>query len=288
VRDLRPAPRRDDQVLADANGFAICAITAAAKVMQRPDWLAQAKQAYGAVLQANRRDGTLLHTNAAEMGSAISTVDDYASMGLAGLSLACAEDAPQMLDFVRILADDMLERFQSPGGPFVQCADDPLSPFAAGPLVYDQPIPSGNALAVRFLGQLGQLVGVPRYRDAALEAVTGLGGSLNAEFMGMSALLNAYEDVMDPIDIHWSPAQFDAETIAWAAAPVGALVIGPRMRSAHMPDIADEMDASGGAGGILIGRDQSYGIIETSREGAISALRNARRVAEQTGAQSLS
>ncbi|MEM9880338.1 MAG: hypothetical protein AAF862_13790, partial [Pseudomonadota bacterium] len=284
IRAMRPAPPRDDQVLADANGFAISAIATAAKLMQRSDWLQQAKQAYGAVLNANRRDGLLYHSSPSATTNAISTVDDYASLGLAGIALACAEDNPEMLDFVRTMADDMLSRFQSSSGIFMQSADDPVSPFAAGPLVYDQPVPSGNALAAGFLSQLGQLLGAPRYRDAALQAITALGSSLNAEFMGMSALLNAYEDLIDPIEVHWAPADFDAQTIAWAAAPLGALIVGPRLRSAFMTDICSEMTG----GGILICRDESCGMVERTRSGAISALRNARRIAVQEGGETLS
>jgi len=284
VRALRAAPVRDDKTLSDWNGLAIIALVRAAKLMQRPDWLLQAKQAYAAVIGANRKDGVLYHSAFDNRLSAVSTVNDYAAMGLASIALACAEDNPDTLNFARTLADDMLSMFQISNGLFVHGTADPAVPFDPAIEIYDQPIPSGNALAVQFLTQLGQLLGAPRYRNAALEAITALGSTLSNAFMGMSALLNAYEDLIDPIDIHWSPTDFDAETIAWATSPTGALIVGPKMRAAHMPDLVDDVDV----GGILICRDNSCGLPESTREGAISALRNARRIAANDVGETLS
>lgn len=284
-RENRPRPQRDDKVLTDWNGLAIIAITRAAKLMQRDDWLKAARDMYSAVTLANYRHETLHHSALGESVSTGSFVEDYAALGLAGLELACAEDDPGYLSFITYLADEMLAQFQSETGAFYHSRKDAATPFGRTLLIHDQPVPSPNALAVAFLAKLGQLLGTPRYTDAALEAMTSLGGSLKTGFMGMSALLNAFEDLIDPIDVSWAPADYDSETIAWAVAPPGALILGPKMRAVQNGPLAESF---AGHKGIMICRDHSCGLAEKTREGAIEALRNARRIATDDAGASIS
>lgn len=284
-RETRPHPRRDDKVLTDWNGLAIIAITRASKLMQRPDWLKAARDIYSAVTLSNYKFETLHHSALGDQVSAGSFVEDYAALGLAGIELACAEDDPSYLSFITYLADELLAHFQSDNGAFYHTPKNAASPFGRAILIHDQPVPSPNALAISFLAKLGQTLGVPRYSDAALEAMTGLGGTLKKDFMGMSALLNTFEDMIDPIEISWNPAEYDSETIAWAVSPPGALILGPKMRTAQNGLLAESFE---GHSGVMICRDQSCGLTETTRDGAIAALRNARRIATDDAGGSLS
>lgn len=283
-REKRPRPLRDDKVLTDWNALAILAIARAAKLMQRPDWLKAAKDIYAAVHLANYRGDTLHHSSLGDSVSEGSFVEDYASLALAGLQLACAEDEPGYLSFITYLVDEMLAKFQSETGAFYQTGKDAVSPFGRAILVHDQPVPSPNALAVSLLSKLGQLLGAPRYSDAALEAISALGGTLRKDFMGMSAFLNAFEDLIDPVDISWGPGSFDSETIAWAIAPPGALILGPKLREVQNGALAEQFTD----GGLMICRDHSCGLPETTRDGAITALRNAKRVATDDAGESIS
>lgn len=283
-REHRPRPMRDDKVLTDWNAFAISAIAKAAKLMQRPDWLKAAKDIYAAVSLANYKDATLYHSSLNGTVSNGSFLEDYAAFALAGIQLASAEDDPGYLGFITGLVDEMLAKFQNDAGAFYQTAINAASPFGRAIPVHDQPVPSANALAVSLLTKLGQLLGAPRYTDAALEAVSALGGTLRKDFMGMSAFLNAFEDLVDPVEISWSPGNYDSETIAWAVAPPGALILGPNLREMQNGALAQHFSG----GGLMICRDHSCGLVETSRDGAITALRNAKRVATDEAGESVS
>lgn len=283
VREKRPHPMRDEKVLTDWNALAVIAIARAGKLMQRRDWVDAAAQIFQSVMGFRSTEDGLPHSVLEGMRGSDAMLDDYAAMGLAAITLASALDEPTYLTLAQDLADQMSARFASDAGNFYQSVTP--TPFGRAILLHDQPIPSGNAMAVRFLFQLSRLIGAPRYEDEALRAVQASGGAMKQNVMATASLLSAYEDMIDPIEVSWSPADYDAETIAWAISPPGALILGPKLRaldSASALAVHDEFK------GILLCRDNSCGLPLARREDAIDALRNAKRVATNDAGQSVS
>jgi uncharacterized protein len=86
VRERRVRPGRDHKVLADWNGLAISALCLAGAVLEKPEWLEAAKDAFAFVSTAMTADGRLLHSwcnGRTHPG----TLDDYAAMCRAALAL---------------------------------------------------------------------------------------------------------------------------------------------------------------------------------------------------------
>ena len=76
----RIRPGWDDKVLADWNGLMIAALAHAARVFDRPDWLAAAETAFKFVLERMQDGGRLIHSYRAGQAKAPATASDYANM----------------------------------------------------------------------------------------------------------------------------------------------------------------------------------------------------------------
>src|SRR6202012_4694316 len=61
VRNKRPAPLRDDKLLADWNGFAIRALAFAGSVFERADWISAAAAAFDTIVRLMEENGILYH-----------------------------------------------------------------------------------------------------------------------------------------------------------------------------------------------------------------------------------
>ncbi|HEY8193970.1 MAG TPA: thioredoxin domain-containing protein, partial [Hyphomicrobium sp.] len=98
-RAARIRPGWDDKILADWNGLTIAALSRAAIVFQRPEWLALAERAFdGIVTKLAAQDGRLFHAYRAGLAKAPATASDYANMTWAALRLFAATGAEPYLE----------------------------------------------------------------------------------------------------------------------------------------------------------------------------------------------
>ncbi|MFP3465986.1 thioredoxin domain-containing protein [Leifsonia sp. SIMBA_070] len=170
-------PPLDEKVLTGWNGLAIGALARAARILDRPAWLAAARQAADAVLTRHRReDGTLLRASLGDLRSeAGATLEDYG--GLAGglLELALAAGDTEAAVAARDLVDLCLDAagaddcpFETPGG------GDPVL-TATGLSVRVDPsegaYPSGLSSMAQAAHTLYLMTGERRYERAAREAM---------------------------------------------------------------------------------------------------------------------
>ena len=172
ARARRPAPARDDKVVASWNGLAIGALAEAGIALRRPEWVEAAGQAARFVLDRMVVDGRLMRVHAGGCARHLGTLDDHADMADGLLALYAADFDCAWLDHARGLADAMLRLFADPdGGPFFMSGSDAPPLVARTRDLEDHPAPSGNAQAAWVLARLRMLTGDDRYERAARTAV---------------------------------------------------------------------------------------------------------------------
>ncbi len=172
ARAQRPAPSRDDKVIASWNGLAIGALAEAGMGLRRDDWIDAARDAAHFVLGALMVDGRLMRVHAGGRARHLGSLEDHADMVDGLLALYAADFDPTWLQAARGLADAMLALFADPSGAgfFMSGADAPAL-IARTRDLEDHPSPSGNSQAAWVLARLHLLTGEASYRDAAAGAV---------------------------------------------------------------------------------------------------------------------
>ena len=171
ARAERPAPDRDDKVIASWNGLAIGALAEAGTALARPEWVDAARDAARFVLDAMVVDGRLMRVHADGRARHLGTLDDHADLADGLLALYAADFDPVWLEAARTLADRVLELFAAPEGGFFLAGSDAPALVARTRDLEDHPTPSGNAQAAWVMARLHLLTGDHRYAAAAEGAV---------------------------------------------------------------------------------------------------------------------
>ncbi|MEM6834513.1 MAG: DUF255 domain-containing protein [Pseudomonadota bacterium] len=248
--------------------LAVASLVRAGKVTQQSSLLARAVDIFTALVPNATAVMQLPHSKLGQEDGPPALLDDMAATGLAALTLACGTGETVYLRLAQSVADHLIDTFLDDSGVLRLSAHAPPGPPGRISAILDRPIPSATALAIRFLGQISDLTGAERYSDNAAQALNAVCGRLHTHFMAAASLLGAYEDMLHPVTVFWDQAAFDSETIAWALAPPGALIVPPGL-------CADGPEA---VGGIVIDLGEERTPVLRSREAAIDALRNCRRV----------
>ncbi|MEM7568251.1 MAG: hypothetical protein AAF337_00510 [Pseudomonadota bacterium] len=263
-------------VITSAAMLAVISLVHAGKLLQHPPFVETAKTCFDRLFAHLEHTGQLPHCTIDGETGPDGLLDDYAASGLAAIALACAFDEPAYLQKAERLATAIAEHFTHASGAFMASVEE--TPFGAVIPVMDQPVPSGNAMAIRLLWSLSRLRDAPHFAEAASQAAIAVGGEIHNNFMGLGSLFAAMEDIDDPIDIAWTPGDYDSETIAWALAPPGALIVPPALQAQHS---AAPIQAAHETAGVVLCRKDSQSIDLPERAGAIDALRSARRLAPE-------
>jgi hypothetical protein len=203
VRAERSPPARDDKVLADWNGLTIAALTRAAGVFGRPDWLKLAERAFDTVCHHMARpDGRLAHSWRAGQRLDRGFLDDYVQMLGAALDLHAATAAgrflEQALGWLEVLQHDHAD--PDDGGYF-------LSPSAADDLpiraksALDGPTPAANGALAGLLAKLYQLTGDPAHRAGAVSQLEVFAGEIVRNPAGHVSLLTALLQLDLPVQV---------------------------------------------------------------------------------------
>ena len=180
ARARRPYPLVDDKVLTDWNGMMIAAHATAGRLLDSPAYVAAARRAADFVLTHSRAgDGGLLHSWRAGQAKIAAFLDDYVFLIGGLLALDDATDDDRWLEEAIRLADELERMLAAPGGGYYASIDDPLVLFQIRS-VTDGAVPSGNATAIRILGELAKRTGNPGYRQRAEAALRAFSGSLES------------------------------------------------------------------------------------------------------------
>ena len=199
ARESRVRPGRDEKILTAWNGLMIRGMARAGRLLGEPEFIASAERAFDFVRGMLWKDGRLLATTRDGKAQLAAYLDDYAFLIDGGLELLQARWRDGDLDFLRSLADVLLEHFEDEQqGGFFFTADDHEQlvhrPKPAG----DEAIPSGNGIAAQALIRLGHLLGDLNYLHAAERTLDALYGAVTQYPSAHCALLVALEEHLDP------------------------------------------------------------------------------------------
>ena len=163
----RVPPMRDDKVLVDWNALAISAIARAGAIFDRADWRDAAKTIYAHVTKnMTAGDKRLRHALCSEKLNHPATLEDYANLASAAITLFEVTADRQYLADAEALADTMHRHYRDDkGGGYFLSADDTNDLIARSKPVFDNAVPSGNGTATEVFAKLYLLTGNDDYRQ---------------------------------------------------------------------------------------------------------------------------
>ncbi|MFT8396496.1 thioredoxin domain-containing protein [Propionibacterium sp.] len=268
ARDERPAPARDDKVVASWNGLLAESWVQAAMVFGEPGWLDTARGIVDYLWVVHGFDGeNAVRTSLAGVaGGAPAMLDDWAAFALGCARLAGATGDAALLDRARHALDVACTLFDDGvGGFFDAPAADGLytRPANRG----DEAVPSATSIAVLALHLVGLLSGDTHWTLRARQAEVGLWAVLGISPLasGWGLLDLAVEDAeragmgraqVVVVDPDADPAGLLTRA-AWRLAPEGsAIVVGPPEQQGF-GELFTDREAIGGSATAYVCRNQT-------------------------------
>jgi len=191
ARASRVRPGLDDKVLLGWNALMLDALTEAAAVLDRADWMETARaNARFLLTELRRADGRLLRSWRAPY---LAYSEDYAALLAALCTLAEHDDAGWLAE-ARTVAGELVRLFHDPdGGGFFTTGSDAEQLVVRLKDLFDDATPSANSLAANGLLRLAALTGESTFETLALEVLQMLASSAAAHPNGFANLLGAIE-----------------------------------------------------------------------------------------------
>ncbi len=198
ARLARPAPLRDEKILAAWNGLMISAYARAGLAMREPDWVARAGRAADFVLKNMRRRGRLLRSFTDGRPRHNGYLDDYAFVISGLIDLFEASGSTRWLDEA-IALDSILQRHyeDAEGGGFFLTSEDHEKLLAREKPAYDGALPSGNSVQALNLLRLAELTTQAGYARRALRTIEAQAGLLAREPAALTEMLLAVDFHLD-------------------------------------------------------------------------------------------
>ena len=199
AREKRVRPGRDEKILASWNALMIGGMAHAARVLDKPEWLASARKAADFIRREMWRDGKLLATAKDGRAHLDAYLDDHAYLLAALLEVMQAQFDPRDLEWATELGRVLLGEFLDPvqGGFFFTSHDHErlIHRPKPGP---DNATPSGNAVAAFALNRLSFLTGDTRFSDAAAGTLALFWPHLERQAAAFGTMLAALEEQVTP------------------------------------------------------------------------------------------
>ena len=228
ARARRPAPLRDEKILAAWNGLMISAFAKAGFSLEEPAYTEAARRAARFVLEEMREDGRLLRTFKDGHASGPAFLEDYAFLIAALLDLYEADPDPLWLHRALSLQETLDAHYaDEPGGGYFNNADDHERLLAREKPGQDGALPSGNSIAAQNLLRLAELTGDDRYRERASMLFSAFHETLTRAPTALPEMLLAIDFQLEP-----------TKEIVVIRPPSGgdlAAMIAP-LRSTHLPN----------------------------------------------------
>jgi len=204
ARGSRPAPIRDEKIIAAWNGMMISAFAQAGWMLDEARYTTVAARAAGFVFDRMRgEDGALVRTYRGGKKASSSFLDDYAFMVGACLDLYEATGDVVWLKRAVELQSDQDARYVD-----AQIGGYYLTPSGGETLLvrekpaYDQAVPSGNSVAARNLLRLHDFTGDAKWRSMAERLFASLSFRVTRSPNGFPLLLVALDHYYDtPLEV---------------------------------------------------------------------------------------
>jgi uncharacterized protein len=203
ARARRPAPLRDNKILAAWNGLMISAYAQAALVLGDERYARVAARAADFVLTAMRKDGRLLRSYTDGAAHHRAYLDDYAFMIAALLDLYEATGEVRWLRQATALDAVLAARYEDrAAGGFFMTGDDHETLLAREKPNSDGAEPCGNSVQALNLLRLHELTTDDRYRQRAERTLRAFGATLRRAPAALSDMLLAVDFQLDaPMEI---------------------------------------------------------------------------------------
>ena len=218
VREQRKQPLLDTKILTGWNALMIRGLAHCGVILAEPAYVQAAGRAADFLLQTHRtRDGGLLHTSRDGVARLPGSLDDYAALAWALLSLHDATGDIRWRDGAKEMLGQIEHRF---GGAdaYYQSPAGEQDIIVRQQLANDNPLPSGNALAALSLLKTGNTA-------RARQILTAFAAALESQGEAMSALVQAailYIQSVGPLHVLPSP---QADTTPETAADLAQAVV---------------------------------------------------------------
>lgn len=217
-RALRPAPGRDDKVVAAWNGLAIAALAETGAYFDRPDLVRAAVAAADLLVRVHLDEHAHLARTSRDgrVGPNAGVLEDYADVAEGFLALASVTGEGVWLDFAGLLLDQVPARFGDSGGALYDTAAD------AEQLIRRPQDPTDNATPSGWSAAAGALLGYAAH--------TGSGVHRTAAERALGVVKALGPRV--------------PRFIGWGLAVAEALLDGPREVAVVGPSLTDEATAA--------------------------------------------
>ncbi|MFD3871088.1 thioredoxin domain-containing protein [Streptomyces sp. NPDC058623] len=173
ARAARPAPGRDDKVVAAWNGLAVAALAECGAYFERPDLIERATEAADLLVRVHM-DGKarLARTSRdGEVGPSAGVLEDYGDVAEGFLTLAAVTGEGVWLEFAGFLVDLVLDRFTAEDGSLYDTAHDAEQLIRRPQDPTDTAAPSGWTAAAGALLSYAAHTGSQAHRTAAERAL---------------------------------------------------------------------------------------------------------------------
>jgi uncharacterized protein YyaL (SSP411 family) len=191
-RESRSEPFRDEKILVDWNGLMIAALARASIVLNDPEYLDDAVEAFEFIRDRMMTDDKrLIHSFSGGRQGPDAFLDDYVFLIWGCLELYSASLQQQYLTVAVELQRVLDNRFaDESGGGYFFTGDyaDPQIPRLKES--YDGAVPSGNSVELGNLITLWKITGNPGYLESASGIESSFGASVSAEPTAYSMLLS--------------------------------------------------------------------------------------------------
>lgn len=217
ARAERIRPGWDDKVLADWNGLMIDGLAFAGEVFGRDDWVARAAEAFAFIQSDLSQGDRLWHGWRENRAQHPATLDDYASMCRAAVTLFESLGDPAYLEqAARWIA--VLDAHYADGesGGYFFTADDTPHLITRTKHANDNAVPAGNGVLVGVFARLYYLTGEESYRDKAERLIKCFSGEVGRNFFPISTLLNGNEILLSAEQVVLIGAKDDPATAEFA------------------------------------------------------------------------
>ncbi|GGQ04744.1 thioredoxin domain-containing protein [Streptomyces mutabilis] len=173
AREGRPAPGRDDKVVAAWNGLAIAALAETGAYFERPDLVEAAGAAADLLVRLHLDDHARLFRTSKDgrAGAHAGVLEDYADVAEGFLALASVTGEGVWLDFAGLLLDHVLTRFTDESGSLYDTASDAERLIRRPQDPTDNATPSGWTAAAGALLSYAAHTGSEPHRSAAEHAL---------------------------------------------------------------------------------------------------------------------
>ncbi len=201
ARQKRIPPLRDEKIITAWNGMMITALAEVGVALGEPRYVDAARRAATGLLELNSpQPGILKRSSFSGRSSVEATQADYAFLAEALLEIYDATSSRVWLDQAELLVETMDSQFLDTekggyfmGPPIVAGAKMPVRPKD----LYDNAVPSGNAVALRVLTRLWQRTGNDDYREKADALVAAFSDQLVNQSGSQTYFLTAVAELLE-------------------------------------------------------------------------------------------